>query len=101
MLWQVTRNLPTRKDYVEMLGRARATTAKALEEAKRTGNSTTVLLYQVQLVDWDRLIEQLREGSRSSSEKYPRLAKRIASSKQLGDVTYAPHLANPARATSD
>lgn len=62
MLWPVSNHLPTRKDYVEMLGRARATTAEAVEEAKQAGNFTVLLLYQLQLADWDRLIERLRDG---------------------------------------
>jgi hypothetical protein len=47
-----------------MLGRARAATAEALEEAKRTGNVTLSLLYQIQLADWDRLINRLQDGLR-------------------------------------
>jgi len=64
MLWQVTNYLPTREDYVEMLGRARAATAEALEEAKRTGNTTALLLYKVQLAQWDRLIARLQDDAR-------------------------------------
>ena len=47
-----------------MLGRIRATTAEALAEAKRTGNVSVVLLYQMQLADWDRLIARLRDEAR-------------------------------------
>jgi len=64
VLWQLSHHLPSIEDYVEMLGRMRATTADALEEAKQTGNATTMLLYQKQLADWDRLIERLRNGVR-------------------------------------
>ena len=65
MLWDMARHhLPSREDYLEMLGRIRATTADALEEAKQTGNATALLLYQKQLADWDRLIERLRDEAR-------------------------------------
>jgi len=64
MRGQRTHHLPAREDYVEMLGRARAATAEALEEAKRTGNVTLLLLYQMQLADWDRLINRLQDGLR-------------------------------------
>jgi hypothetical protein len=65
MLWDMARHhLPSREDYVEMLGRIRATTAEALAEAKRTGNVSVVLLYQMQLADWDRLIARLRDEAR-------------------------------------
>ena len=53
-------HLPTRDDYVEMLHRIRATTAEDLEEANRTGNVTMLLLYQLQLAKWDRLIARVR-----------------------------------------
>jgi hypothetical protein len=56
-------HLPARDDYVEMIGRARAATADALEQAKRSGNDTVALLYQKQLTDWDRLIARLRENT--------------------------------------
>jgi hypothetical protein len=62
MRGQRTYDLPTRKDYAEMLDRVRATTADALEEANRKENITLQLLYQMQLVDWDRLIERLRDN---------------------------------------
>jgi hypothetical protein len=45
----MTSDLPIRENYVEMLGGMRATTAKALEEARRTGNFVALLLYQMQL----------------------------------------------------
>ena len=63
MLWQVTNYLPTREDYVEMLGRARAATAEALNEASEAGNLALLLRYQVQLADWDRLIMRLRDNN--------------------------------------
>jgi len=55
--------LPSREDYIEMLGRARTPTAKALEEAKRTGNVTLLGLYHLALADWDRLIARLRDDN--------------------------------------
>jgi hypothetical protein len=63
MLWQMTSYLPTREDYVEMLGRARAATAEALNEASEAGNLALSLRYQVQLADWDRLITRLRDSN--------------------------------------
>jgi len=60
---RVTHHLPSREDYIEMLGRARATTAKALEEAKGTGNVTLLGLYHRELAGWDRLIAQLRDDN--------------------------------------
>jgi hypothetical protein len=62
MLWKMTNSLPSRADYVGMLGRTRPTTAKGLEETRRSGNVAALLLYQVQLTDWDRLIERLRDN---------------------------------------
>ena len=44
------------KENVEMLGRVRANRAEGLEEARRSRNLTALLLYQIQLADWDRLI---------------------------------------------
>jgi hypothetical protein len=58
----VTNHLPTKEDYVEMLGRARATTAHAVDEAKRAGNVVLLLQYQMQLADWDRLIERVQNN---------------------------------------
>jgi hypothetical protein len=55
--------LPTRADYVEMLGRAREAVADALEEATRTRHATVVLLFQTELADWDRLIARLQKTS--------------------------------------
>jgi len=45
-----------------MLGRARATTAHAVDEAKRAGNVVLLLQYQMQLADWDRLIERVQNN---------------------------------------
>ena len=53
-----------------MLGRARAATADALEEAKQSGNARAMLLYQLQLAKWDRLIERLRDEYPRASRPY-------------------------------
>jgi hypothetical protein len=62
MLWQVTNHLPTRADYIEMLGKARAATAHAIDEAKKAGNPVLLLQYELQLADWDKLIGRLRDN---------------------------------------
>jgi len=59
-----TRRLPSRTDYVKMISQERATTADALEAARQVGNVTAVLLYQMQLANWDRIIERLRDKAR-------------------------------------
>ena len=60
MRWEVTDQLPSRGDFLEMLVKARRNTADALVQAKRTGNLLLLLNYQLQLADWDRLIERMR-----------------------------------------
>ena len=45
-----------------MLEKARRNTADALVQAKRTGNLVLLLNYQLQLADWDRLIERMLDG---------------------------------------
>jgi hypothetical protein len=60
MRWEVTDQLPSRDDFLEMLGKARRNTADAIVHAKRTGNLVLLLNYQLQLADWDRLIERMR-----------------------------------------
>lgn len=64
MLSQITYHLPSREAYVEMIVRARATTAEILEEAQRSGDATLILLYEAELADWDRLLAQSRKGLR-------------------------------------
>lgn len=57
----VMAHLPTREEWVEMLGKARANTAEAVGKAKQAGNLALLLQYQVQLAGWDRLIDRIRD----------------------------------------
>ena len=60
MHWKIARHLPTHRDFLEMLERARAVTAEALAQAERTGNRFLFLKCQSELSNWDTLIERTR-----------------------------------------
>ena len=58
MPWPVRDQRPSQVDFLEMLRKARRNTAEAVAEAKRTGNLTLLLEYQLELAKWDKLIER-------------------------------------------
>lgn len=76
MLWEVTNHLPTRGDFLAMLKTARANTATALAEARRSGNHVLLLQYELQLADWDRLIERAQTSLLLSAEPGPGRGRR-------------------------
>jgi hypothetical protein len=60
MPWDAVADLPTRKDFLEMMTRARIVITEAITTAEQAGNHSLALRYQVELVNWDRLIGRMR-----------------------------------------
>jgi hypothetical protein len=78
-------HLPTREDYVEMLGRAHANAAKALAQAKQSGNRVLLLRYQLELAGWERLIERIQDNAGGAQ---PRASRVVFDAEPVEAVTY-------------